>query len=350
MGMSTMRSGIGENSGWARQQNIGDLPSATAMAGVDMKLSPNVYRELHWHKANEWAFVMNGSCRIATVNENGESFVDDVQSGDLWFFPAGVPHSIQALAQGVEFLLVFDQGDFSEDGTDLASELFMRNPLEVLAKNFQTDVSDFKDIPTEELYIFPGTAAPTNLADQTVVGPNGVLPQNQSYTYHLSQQAAYEVPGGSVKIVDPTTFRIADNFSAALFTLKPGAMREIHWHLTSDEWTFFLSGQARCTVFAGPSSSRTFDFQAGDVGYIPVADSHYVENTGTEDVVYLEILQAPKFADISVGQWMGLTPPQVIADTLHLPQSLIDKLPKHKPYILPGNANLTTTNFTVEAL
>lgn len=89
MGMSTNRAGTGKNSGWAREQNIKDLPIATAMAGVDMALAPNAYRELHWHSANEWSYIFNGSARVSAVNENGEAFVDDVNVGDLWFFPAG---------------------------------------------------------------------------------------------------------------------------------------------------------------------------------------------------------------------------------------------------------------------
>lgn len=277
--------------------------------------------------------------------------MDDLVAGDLWFFPAGVPHSIQASPEGVEFLLVFNQGGFSEDDTDLVSQLFALNPREVLAKNFQTDISDFDNIPEKQRYIFNGSPMPTNLTEvrQNITGPSGVLPTNQSYSYHFSQQEPYTVPGGSVKIVDPTTFPIANNFSVALFTIEPGAMREIHWHLESDEWNFFLAGQARVTVFEGPMSSRTFDFSAGDVGYIPVVDSHYVENTGNETVIYMEILQAPKYSDISVGQWLGLTPPQVVRETLNLPQSLIDKLPKTKQYIVPGNADYTTTNFTVDS-
>lgn len=277
--------------------------------------------------------------------------MDDLVAGDLWFFPAGVPHSIQASPEGVEFLLVFNQGGFSEDDTDLVSQLFALNPREVLAKNFQTDISDFDNIPEKQRYIFNGSPMPTNLTEvrQNITGPSGVLPTNQSYSYHFSQQEPYTVPGGSVKIVDPTTFPIANNFSVALFTIEPGAMREIHWHLESDEWNFFLAGQARVTVFEGPMASRTFDFSAGDVGYIPVVDSHYVENTGNETVIYMEILQAPKYSDISVGQWLGLTPPQVVRETLNLPQSLIDKLPKTKQYIVPGNADLSTTNFTVDS-
>lgn len=291
------------------------------------------------------------SVRVAIVNQNGESFVDDLVAGDLWFFPAGVPHSIQASDAGVEFLLVFNQGDFSEDDTDLVSELFLRNPREVLAKNFQTDVSAFNKLPSSQRYIFNGSPYSKDLdaVRASVNGPAGQLPENQSYTYHMSAQAPYTVPGGSVKIVDPTTFPIANNFSMALFSIEPGAMREIHWHLTSDEWNFFLQGQGRVTVFEGPMASRTFDFQAGDVGYIPVSDSHYIENTGNETCIYMEILQAPKYQDISVGQWLGLTPAQVVMETLNVDQSFIDKLPKTKQYILPGNPDLTTTNFTVDS-
>lgn len=42
---------------------------------------------------------------------------------------SGVPHSIQALDNGTEFLLVFDDGSFSEDNTFLATEVFLHNPV-----------------------------------------------------------------------------------------------------------------------------------------------------------------------------------------------------------------------------
>lgn len=286
LGLSHNRHGIG-SSGFARQQNTDQLPIAKGMAGVDMRLSPNAYRELHWHKANEWSLILNGTVRLNAVNEAGETFQDDLGPGDVWFFPAGVPHSIQASDQGVEFLLVFDDGSFSEDETFLVSELFERNPKSVLAKNFRTDTSAFDKIPDGELYIFDGTPYPKNASETNVTGPGGAIPRSGTYSYHLSQQEAYEVPGGSVKILDPQTFPIASNFAAALFTVKPGAMRELHWHTTSDEWNYIISGQGRLTVYVAPEASRTFDFQAGDVGYVPVPDAHYLENTGDEDLVYI---------------------------------------------------------------
>ncbi len=130
-------------------------------------------------------------------------------------------------------------------------------------------------------------------------------------------------------------------FSAALVVLEPGALREVHWHTTSDEWSYFLQGSARITIFKAPESSRTFDFTAGDVGYIPQAQGHYVKNTGTEDVIFLEVLQAKKFGDISASQWLALTPRQVVKDTLGLSDEVLDAQPKDKTLIKPGNTNLT---------
>ncbi|KAI1753621.1 Bicupin, oxalate decarboxylase/oxidase [Xylaria castorea] len=341
LGLSHNRPGTGTQSGWARQQNAAVLPAATAMAGVDMRLSPHAYRELHWHTSAEWALVLKGSVRVASMNEDGESFVDDVTAGDVWFFPAGIPHSLQGLDEGCEFLLVFDDGNFSEEETFLATEMLIRAPKEVWAKNLQTDVSVLDTVPQTQKYIFPGTAAPADIKKQNVTGSAGSLSGPNGYTYHWSQQQFHNTTGGSVKILDPVTFPIAEMFSAALVVLEPGAMREVHWHTTSDEWSYFLQGSARITIYKAPQSSRTFDFTAGDVGYIPQAASHYVENTGTDDCIFLEVLQAKKFSDISASQWLALTPAQIVKDTLNLTDEVIAKLPKEKTLIKPGNANLT---------
>lgn len=153
LGLSHNRAGSQPGAGFARQQNLDNLPSATAMAGVDMRLGPYAYRELHWHTANEWSLVLKGCVRLSSVNELGETFVDDVCEGDVWYFPSGVPHSIQAFGEGTEFLLVFDQGAFSEDDTFLVSEMFLRTPVSVLAKNFEADPSAFKNIPQGQLYV-----------------------------------------------------------------------------------------------------------------------------------------------------------------------------------------------------
>ncbi|KAL5090188.1 hypothetical protein Trisim1_004708 [Trichoderma cf. simile WF8] len=341
LGLSHNRPGASGRAGWARQQNTAVLPAATAMAGVDMKLEPHAYRELHWHTAGEWSLILKGCVRVTAVNDNSQTFADDLCEGDVWFFPAGVPHSIQAFENGAEFLLVFDQGDFDENGTFLISEMFARTPRSVLSKNFRAPVDAFKNLPDNQLYIFNGTPQPKDISKQNITGPNGVLTGPAGYTYHWSQQKAFETPGGSVKILDPTTFPIASTFSAALVTVQPGAMRELHWHTSSDEWDYFLQGAGRATIYKAPSSANTFDFTAGDVGYIPQADAHYIENTGTEDLIFLEVLQASHFSDISVAQWLALTPEQTVIDHLNISSEIIEALPKEKTILKTGNTNLT---------
>ncbi|KAJ5729587.1 uncharacterized protein N7483_004095 [Penicillium malachiteum] len=336
MGLSHNRLGI-DNAGWARQENVEVMPAATEMAGVDMRLEPGAYRELHWHVAAEWSLVLNGSCRIQAVNENGETFVDDLTAGDVWFFPPGIPHSIQALDDGVEFLLVFDQGTFDEDNTFLATEVFLHTPLSVLAKDLGVPVSAFDNIPDDELYIFQGTPAPEDIEEQNVTTASGVVPRTQSYSYHFSEQPAHEVAGGSVKIVDPLTFPIAENFSAAIVTVHPGGMREIHWHPTSDEWTFFIEGQGRATLFTAADSATTFDYRAGDVAYFPQSNSHYIENTGDSDLVFVEVLQATEFTDMALGQWLASTPRQIVKDTLNLSKETLASLNTTKQYVVAGN-------------
>lgn len=139
--------------------------------------------------------------------------------------------------------------------------------------------------------IFPGSSLQNvSLEDQNITGPAGFF-TNGSYTFHWSKQEPYTVSGGSVKILDPRSFPTANFFSVALVTISPGALREIHWHPSSDEWSFFLQGTARLTAYAAPTTSRTVDFHAGDVGYVPTNQAHYIENTGTEDVsTYFSIL------------------------------------------------------------
>jgi len=134
--------------------------------------------------------------------------------------------------------------------------------------------------------------------------------------------------GGQLKTVDSTNFE-PTTLAAAEVIIEPGATREIHWHFV-DEWNYFISGQARITVFEA-TASRTFDYQAGDVGYIPVSDGHYIENTGTEPVHMLEILKTPKFSDVSLGNWLALTSANTVMETLNIDQETYDGI--HSMYV-----------------
>jgi oxalate decarboxylase len=318
--------------GWARQITVDELPIATTIAGVDMRLKPGAYRELHWHSAGEWALVLAGSTRIAVVDPQGRNYIADVGAGDLWFFPAGIPHSIQARADGTEFLLVFDAGDFSEFDTFVITDWLNHTPGGVLSKNFGLPKSTFANVPPEsERYIFNGTV-PGSLRSDQVASPSGTAPN--PFAYRLSRQKPIECPGGRVKIVDSSSFHVSTTIAAALVEVDPGGMRELHWHPNADEWQYYLAGQARMTVFAANGTANTFDYQAGDVGYIPTPMGHYIENTGSTTLRFLEMFRSNRYADISLMQWMALTPPEVVSATLDIDRATIAALPKRKQIIV----------------
>ena len=126
-----------EEGGWTRQVTVRDLPISKKMAGVQMRLIKGGIRELHWHVGSEWAFMISGTARITAVDQQGRAFVEDVNAGDLWLFPGGIPHSIQGVGEdGATFLLVFDDGNFNEFQTFLLTDWLTHTPKEVLAKNF----------------------------------------------------------------------------------------------------------------------------------------------------------------------------------------------------------------------
>lgn len=316
-----------EQGGWTREVTVRELPIATTLAGVNMRLTPGGIRELHWHQQAEWSFMTMGSARITSIDQDGRNFIADVGVGDLWYFPPGLPHSIQGLEEGCEFLLVFDDGSFSDNNTLSISDWFSRTPKDVLAANFGVPPSAFAHIPAKERYMFQAPV-PGPIASQAVPDPQGIIPR--SFTHRLLAQEPLCFTGGTVRIADSSNFPVSTAIAAALVEVYPGGMREMHWHPNNDEWQYYLTGTGRMTVFAGNGNARTFDYRAGDVGYVPFAYGHYIQNTGTESLWFLEMFKSNRFADVSLNQWMALTPPQMVADTLHASPELMQSLRKEK--------------------
>ncbi|NGP59261.1 oxalate decarboxylase family bicupin [Paenibacillus thiaminolyticus] len=313
--------------GWSREITARELPVAKTLAGVNMRLTPGGVRELHWHQQAEWAFMILGRARITAVDQNGRNFIADVGPGDLWYFPPGIPHSIQGLEEGCEFLLVFDDGNFSDLNTLSISDWFAHTPKEVLSANFGVPISAFKQVPAEQVYIFQDEV-PGPISEAQVPAPNGTV--ERSFVHRLLAQPPLTTPGGSVRIVDSSNFPVSITVAAALVEIKPGAMRELHWHPNNDEWQYYLSGQGRMTVFAGSGTARTFNYRAGDVGYVPFAFGHYIQNTGTDSLWFLEMFKSDRFADVSLNQWMALTPDDLVRDNVYGSPELMKSLRKTK--------------------
>lgn len=107
-------------------------------------------------------------------------------------------------------------------------------------------------------------------------------------------------------------------------------MRELHSHQNADEWQYYMSGKARMTIVGTGARARTMDFEAGDVGYVEKTLPHYIENTGDEDLRYLEVFRAPRFEDLSVSECLSHSPFELVMAHLKIDRSTYEQIPKEK--------------------
>jgi oxalate decarboxylase len=140
---------------------------------------------------------------------------------------------------------------------------------------------------------------------------------------------------GEVRIVDGGNFPVTTT-SMAHVTVKPGGLRELHWHPNANEWSYFLQGTGRMTVFFTAAKARTMDFRAGDIGYVPQTFGHYIENTGDTDLVFIEMFKANRFQDLSLSDWVTHAPPQLIMDHLRISQETLQAIPHANNAVVPA--------------
>ena len=322
--------------GWTHQVTQRELPTSKDLAGVNMRLTAGSFRELHWHTAAEWAIVLTGKARVSLMQPDGKMAIDEVGPGGLWYFPAGYPHSIQGLGEnGCEFLLVFDEGVFSEDDTFLLSEFLAHTSPEIVGKNMGWSRPIFDQLPATELYIFEAPLPAPLEDDRRFLGDN--LETKNKYTFDMAGMApTQKTRGGEVRVVDSRNFPVATNIASAMATIKPGGLREMHWHPNVSEWQYWIRGKGRMTVVTTEAKARTVDFNANDVGYVPSMAGHSIENTGTEDLVFLELFKSPRYLDISLNQWIARMPDRMAEAHLKLDLRTIRSTPQEDNDVLPA--------------
>jgi oxalate decarboxylase len=311
-----------EDGGWSREVTKREMPVMENLAIVNMRLGPGVVRELHWHKEAEWSYITAGRARLTVVDADRHPAVYDLEVGDMWLVPSGVPHSIQGLEEGTEFVLVFDDGNFSENQTLLITELMAHLPRSVVAKNFGVPEAALNGLPKEEKYIFR-LPVPAPLEEVRKQLPDN--PPPQPYVFHASKVSPNAFEGGSTKVIDFRQFP-ETTLSALIIELEPGAMREVHWHPDADEIQYYVKGEGRMTVFDATANARTFNYRAGDVGYVPRTLAHYIENTGSGPLQVINVFNSRRYADVSLNQWMALTPPDMVRGTLDLDDTVMKSL------------------------
>jgi oxalate decarboxylase len=322
-----------QNGGWAREVTVNDFAISKEIAGVNMRLTAGGIRELHWHQAAEWAIMTYGNCRVTVLDAEGRPSVADVKAGDLWYFPAGAPQGLGP--DGCEFVICFDDGHADEFNTLLVSDWFAHTPPEVLAKNFGVPVETFADIPLHNLWIFQGTVPGDLAADRAAMQKDAPIPP-YPFVFPLgTSRPVKESSTGTIQVADSTNFKVATTVASALVTVRPGGVREMHWHPNADEWQYYIKGKARMTVFNTGPNALTTDFAAGDIGYVPRNYGHYVENVGDTDLQFIGVFRAPRYEEVSLSNWLTHTPPKLVAQHLNIDEATIAKWPANAPGLMP---------------
>lgn len=322
--------------GITRGASVIDFPASIGIAGVSMRLQPGAMRELHWHaNAAEWGYVIEGSLRTTIIHPDGITYNDNFGPGDVWYFPKGYGHAIQANGTGeCHFILIFDNGNFSEDHTFSVTDFIASTPKEIVAQSLGLTLAEVDRLPKEEVY-FAASENPDELSSIAISRKQPELTSMHRYPFHAQQPKV--VPGGGIqRIVSVNEFPISKTITGSLLELQPGALREMHWHPNADEWQYYISGQAEMTVFLAEATAVTEQFNAGDIGYAPMGCGHYIKNTGTEVCRILIGFNSGQYESIDLSEWLAGNPADLLAGNFDVDKELISKLPASGQFIVPS--------------
>jgi oxalate decarboxylase len=320
---------------YGKEATVVQFPISKGIAGVSMKLEPGAMRELHWHAtAAEWAYVNKGRVRTTVIAPGGSSETNEFEPGDVWYFPRGHGHMLQCLGnEPCHFILIFDNGYFSEFGTFSISDWVGHAPKPLLAKTFGLPESEFDGFPKDEVYFAKGAIPPARPADPL----GGPKPTALTHKWQLlKNDSKVDNAGGRLYLVDSTKFPISKTIAGAVLELEPGGLRELHWHPTADEWQYVLEGKMSMTMFGSHGRFRTEVLEQGDVGYIPQGYGHSIENAGDTRCRVLIGFNAGVYEDIELTEWLAGNPADVLATNFGKPASLFESFPRKGVFIAPS--------------
>jgi oxalate decarboxylase len=317
---------------YGKEATVEQFPISKGIAGVSMRIEPGAIRELHWHAtAAEWAYVDKGRVRTTVLSPGGYRETNDFEPGDVWYFPRGHGHMLECLGnEPCHFVLIFDNGYFSEFGTFSITDWIGHTAKPLLAKNFGLPASTFDGFPKKEVYFARGDRPPAEAAVPLAGTQSG--PRTHKYRL-MADEPRVNNRGGRLWVVDSNKFPISKTITGAILELDPGALRELHWHPTADEWQYVYEGKVGVTMFGANGRYRVETLEQGDVGYVPQGYGHSLENVGDKPCRLLIGFNSGIYEDIDLTEWMAANPPDVLATNFGKPAALFEKFPRKDVFI-----------------
>ena len=323
--------------GTAKQVTAAQFPLSKSISGVYMTLEPGGLRELHWHaNAAEWAYVFEGNLRITVVDYEQRTQIADLHPGGVWYFPRGHGHSIEGLGPGTaKFLLVFDNGYFSEFSTFSITDWIAHTPKDIVARNLGLTAEQVDRFPKKEVYIASGPVPPPLAQAESLGGLQHALPL--SHIFNLGEEAPIaEGTNGSLQLVSEKQFPISTTITGAFMRIEPGGIRELHWHPNADEWQFVSKGHMELTVFASNALGTKTILGPGDIGFVPQGFGHALANVGNEPVEAILAFNTGEYQEISLSTFIKTAPRYLLQTNFGLPKDLVELLPHNNQFFIGG--------------
>lgn len=321
--------------GITRGVSVRDFPASQNLAGVSMHLDPGAMRELHWHaNAAEWAYVIKGNLRTTTIDPQGNTYIDLFSPGDVWYFPRGYGHVLQCIGnEPCHFILIFDNGDFSEDHTFSVTDFISSVPPEIAAQTLGISIEEVAKLPQKEVYFAQGQVPSVHSGIGSAIKEVSLT---SPHRYPLGAQQPRIVPGGGTqRVVTQNEFPIAKTITGTVFEIEPGGLREMHWHPNADEWQYYIQGKAEMGVFLAERNFVKDEYEAGDVGYVPMGAGHYIKNIGEEKLVVLIGFNSGHYEAIDLSDWLSGNPKDLLEGNFGVSAEIIDKFPKEDKFLIP---------------
>ncbi len=323
--------------GWSREVTARELPIAKELAGVNMRLEAGGIRELHWHKAAEWSIMLYGAARITAIDAEGRSFVRDVFEGDLWYFPTGIPHSIQGLGpDGAEFCWCSTTA-ISPSTKPCCYRTSWRTRRARSCRKISAWIqARWREFRTTSFSFFrrqcPGRSLRTRRRAAGTLGPSssgflfssrGAAPREDDERRRGPDCRFEHVQG-----IDHRRRRDRNcpprRHARASLASECGRMAVLHQRQGPNDGAWYR----RPGAHHGFRSRRR---RLHSEKTLP----HYIDNTGDQDLRYIEVFRSSRFQDLSLSEWLSHTPPELVMAHLNIDQATYEKIPGEKLVVLP---------------
>jgi oxalate decarboxylase len=179
-----------------------------------------------------------------------------------------------------------------------------------------------EELSRRQLLIAAGAGGATITASARASDGGGEgprLPETpEDYRFPLARTTPQIVrTGGSITTAMPDNFPVLqDNqVSVGYLVLKPGALREPHWHPTHWEVDYVVQGKGELGIVTPNDQQNISRLEPGDIGFIPTGWAHYIRNVGSTELIWVLVFNNP-LTDIGLSTMFGGMPTSTFDQTL----------------------------------